>query len=313
MGQPHRIDDEAARRVAEQRAAFSELLLTARGRAGLSLDQVASVTKVPARHLDALEQGRVGELPRGVYRRGILRTYASAVGLEPSLVLERFGHAFGLDAAFSEWETVPLPARVRRDVPVRSAAGLGEAEPVTRISPRHGPAPVRRDHVIIGARRHRAGVIIAGLLLAALLAYPLFSRYASTSVLEAPAAPTGPGAIREAAAATIVPAVHDTSATSGGAIGTRREDAVASQLEPERQDTALPAASELVVTSNPAGARVTVDGIGWGVTPITIRHLPPGVKRLRLTLDGHISQERDVRIGDDGGRVSARITLPPRN
>lgn len=71
--------------------------------------------------------------------------------------------------------------------------------------------------------------------------------------------------------------------------------------------------AQLVVTSNPPGARVTVDGIGWGVTPITIEHLSPGVKRVRLTLDGFVGVERDVRVGDEGGTVTVAATLTPRN
>jgi hypothetical protein len=51
----------------------------------------------------------------------------------------------------------------------------------------------------------------------------------------------------------------------------------------------------LVVSSMPAGARVTVDGVGWGATPLTIR-LPPGVKRIRVTHDGYVGRERTVRI-----------------
>ena len=39
----------------------------------------------------------------------------------------------------------------------------------------------------------------------------------------------------------------------------------------------------MMVMSTPTGARVTVDGIGWGETPVTIRHLPPGQKVVRLT------------------------------
>jgi hypothetical protein len=70
--------------------------------------------------------------------------------------------------------------------------------------------------------------------------------------------------------------------------------------------------SRLVVTSNPSGARVTVDGIGWGVTPVTIRHLSPGVKLVRVTKDGYVGQERAVTMGEQGA-VAARITLQPRD
>jgi cytoskeletal protein RodZ len=69
----------------------------------------------------------------------------------------------------------------------------------------------------------------------------------------------------------------------------------------------------LVVQSNPAGARVTINGIGWGVTPITIRNLPAGPKRVRLTKDGYVSQERTVILDPTGQAVSARVTLPSQS
>jgi hypothetical protein len=84
-------------------------------------------------------------------------------------------------------------------------------------------------------------------------------------------------------------------------------------VEPAESGVAdAPVVSQLVVTSNPAGARVTVDGIGWGTTPVTIRHLSPGLKVIRVTMDGYVSQEREVRIGEDG-IAAARVTLQPRN
>ena len=60
-----------------------------------------------------------------------------------------------------------------------------------------------------------------------------------------------------------------------------------------------PAATQLKITSQPEGARVTVDGIGWGVTPVTIRHLSEGAKRIRVTSDGYASVERVVHVSPD--------------
>ena len=68
------------------------------------------------------------------------------------------------------------------------------------------------------------------------------------------------------------------------------------------------AANSLVVTSDPAGARVTVDGIGWGTTPVTIRWLTPGTKTLRVIKDGYASEERSVRI-TDGRSISVRVPM----
>jgi hypothetical protein len=73
---------------------------------------------------------------------------------------------------------------------------------------------------------------------------------------------------------------------------------------------ALPGAiTELVVTSEPAGARVTVNGIGWGVTPIAIRHLPPGDKRVRVSKEGYRAAERVLAL-EEGSHRSVAIELP---
>jgi hypothetical protein len=66
---------------------------------------------------------------------------------------------------------------------------------------------------------------------------------------------------------------------------------------------------ELEVVTQPAGARVTIDGVGWGVTPVTIRYLPPGAKQLRVTSDGYATEQRLIRISADQPRTTVRIKL----
>jgi hypothetical protein len=66
----------------------------------------------------------------------------------------------------------------------------------------------------------------------------------------------------------------------------------------------------LIVTTRPAGSRVTVDGIGWGVTPITVRYLPFGAKRIRVTKDGFRAEERIVRL--DAVHSTVRLQIPLR-
>jgi hypothetical protein len=104
--------------------------------------------------------------------------------------------------------------------------------------------------------------------------------------------------------------VQQASATAPGSTASEESTSTATSAG-EQPDTAA-AESRLVVTSNPAGARVTVDGIGWGVTPITIRHLSPGVKLVRVTKDGYVAQERAVNMGEQGA-VAARLTLQARD
>jgi cytoskeleton protein RodZ len=69
---------------------FGQELRRAREDRGVTVDQICAVTKVSSRHVEALEAGRYDDLPGGVFRKGILRSYVAAAGLEESVWVERF-------------------------------------------------------------------------------------------------------------------------------------------------------------------------------------------------------------------------------
>ena len=59
-----------------------EQLKRAREAKGLSLDDVASQTRIPIRHLQSIEQEDWDALPAPTYAVGFARNYANAVGLD---------------------------------------------------------------------------------------------------------------------------------------------------------------------------------------------------------------------------------------
>ena len=65
-------------------------LREARELSGRSLAELASVTRVPARYLTALEQNDFSVLPNRVFSIGYVRSYAGALGLDEQLAVERF-------------------------------------------------------------------------------------------------------------------------------------------------------------------------------------------------------------------------------
>lgn len=69
---------------------FGDALRIERERRQLSLESICEVTKVSVRHLEALEAGRYAELPGGVFRKGILRSYLNAVGIDESGWVDQF-------------------------------------------------------------------------------------------------------------------------------------------------------------------------------------------------------------------------------
>ncbi len=69
---------------------LSDDLRRERERLGVSLETISQITKVSHRHLRELEAGEFGSLPGGVFRKGILRGYLSALHLEPAPWVVRF-------------------------------------------------------------------------------------------------------------------------------------------------------------------------------------------------------------------------------
>lgn len=70
-----------------------------------------------------------------------------------------------------------------------------------------------------------------------------------------------------------------------------------------------PSVAQLRVTSTPPGARVTINGIGWGQTPVTVSNLPLGAKTVRLTIEGYRSQQRTVALRSAGDSAAVHMAL----
>jgi cytoskeleton protein RodZ len=69
---------------------FGRELQTERENRGVALEAVADATKVSLRNLRALEADDLHVLPRGVFQRGLLRSYCRFLGLDEDLWLEKF-------------------------------------------------------------------------------------------------------------------------------------------------------------------------------------------------------------------------------
>ena len=69
---------------------FCDELRYERERRKVSIETICEQTKVASRHLLALEAGEYSSLPGGVFRKGIVRSYLSALGLEEAPWIERF-------------------------------------------------------------------------------------------------------------------------------------------------------------------------------------------------------------------------------
>ncbi|MDO8678950.1 MAG: DUF4115 domain-containing protein [Acidobacteriota bacterium] len=65
-------------------------LREARERKGLTLEHLASTTKICPKFLSALEAGAIDKLPPAFFRRGFVKAYAKEVGLDPDQTADRY-------------------------------------------------------------------------------------------------------------------------------------------------------------------------------------------------------------------------------
>ena len=232
-------------------------LRQAREARGLTVEAIASQTKIPPRHLEALERGDGLALP-AFYRRAEVRAVARAIGVDEQLAVARM-----------EAELAPV-----------EAPSPAPPAPAT-------PARVRSEYAL--------AMGVMGVLVVGLASWSSFERTAaSEGTVATPAPVTLPVASPAAPPASEVqgmPPVETVAAADAAPI-------------------APVGPTELVIRTQPEGARVTVNGIGWGESPVTIRHLEPGEKRIRVTMDGYTAAERAVTI-DEGRRATLRIRLTP--
>ncbi|MCY7279994.1 MAG: helix-turn-helix domain-containing protein [Sphingomonas bacterium] len=70
-------------------------LRAAREGLGLSLDDVATSTRIPMRHLESLETGDFSKLPAPTYSIGFAKSYAGAVGLDRREISEQLRGELG--------------------------------------------------------------------------------------------------------------------------------------------------------------------------------------------------------------------------
>jgi cytoskeleton protein RodZ len=249
-------------------AGLGELLRCAREHRGLTLAQISNETKIPQRHLEALEHDNLAAVPGGFYRRAEIRAYARAVHLDQNLALARLERALkpsGAREGVLEIPRTEKPTFSRKRVltvigVVVAAAVFGRVmggresalDPEAQLR-RATDAPLRRAPLVLET---------------------------PTDAAVGPSQPTQLDPVAPRSAPT------EGSSNAGLPVTTAGADARVS----------ADSVTELVVTTEPPGTRVTVNGIGWGTAPVTIRYLPPGDKRIRVSKEGYATEERLVHL-----------------
>lgn len=219
---------------------LGDWLKRARERRGLTLERIAIETRIPRRHLEALERDNLAAMPPGFYCRAQIRAYARAVGADEGGALARLQSVTQASA----------PAAAARSIP-------------------------RTEELTFRGRP---------VLIAFVVAITAIALWRATAE---PAPTLAPEAQRR---------VRDESPAAPGRPPSPSETVPEPSIQAAEVPVTVNAVTELTVTTQPPGARVTVNGIGWGNSPVTIRNLPPGGKRVRVSKEGYAAQERELQL-----------------
>ncbi len=105
---------------------FGEQLRSEREGRGISIERLCADTKVNQRFLEALERGAYQDLPGGVFRRGFVRAYLRAVGLDEAEWMPRFDESYtrlmqslGInpESQSEDWATFAVNVKRNRGAP----------------------------------------------------------------------------------------------------------------------------------------------------------------------------------------------------
>jgi cytoskeleton protein RodZ len=113
------MDEESSSDTSLFAERVGDRLRAARTKAGLDLQDIATRTRVPLRHLTAIEAGDYASLPSATYCAGFTKAYAKAVGEDDVLLARMVREEMGQRPAESRYEpsfvddadTGPVPSR----------------------------------------------------------------------------------------------------------------------------------------------------------------------------------------------------------
>jgi cytoskeletal protein RodZ len=100
-------------------ADFGLKMKRAREERGISLRQIADVTKISATVFEALERNDIKRLPGGIFSRSFVRAYAIEIGLDPEQTVREFLSHFPDDELAAGSRHVPYEEIVPPEAPGR--------------------------------------------------------------------------------------------------------------------------------------------------------------------------------------------------
>ncbi len=315
------MSDTARRDTATTTAAqLGGELRTRRQSLGWELAELAQSLRIRQPYLEAIEAGRIGDLPGPTYALGFVRAYASALGLPGEQMASRF-RAQSAEANIRPALSFPAPVP-QRGVPAGALMLLGlvilagaYAGWYSISEHQRTPAqtvPPIPDRLLPAAAKPAPSPQVASILptaappalqppaMPAQLAQPGPARAAAVPAASAPGAPARPGQPPPALAAT---APASAGSVPSPAIGAAAPPASGSIAPPAAVSVAPPAATapgtRIVVKAN-ADAWITIKQPGGAPALNKLMHagetwpVPAGLDGLLLTTGNAGGTELDV-------------------
>jgi len=251
-----------------------QLRETREGR-GLSLEQVEEVTHIRRAFLQALEEERFDALPGDVYVKGFLRNYARFLNLNSDEVMA----AYGAQSHNTSGSGIP---HVLNEPLVHAAAGSGQTYALAIVA-----------------------VVILGL--AAWVGYSHFYRGVDVWPLNLIlGSPSQAAALPTAEPTELVPAISEPTEEPTSTPALEETEPAEATTEAADQPTATPSPTQARPTNTrrPTATPTITPTPGASPTPtqatsILVEARILATSYVRVTTDGEVLMERNLRVGED--------------
>lgn len=239
-------------------------LRSEREQQGIDLQDVAELTKIQPKFIEAIEDDAYDRLPKGPFVVGFLRSYAECLSIDPDEVVTFYQASFGAPA-----QSVSLPPE--------------HAAPAEHPAPEAQPAPKPP------ASSRRRGMLRVGLVgLACVLLYTVWSGLSGPRVTPDP--DTGAANKAPAARPLSTPSDLDVNPTTAPAV----TDAPQVDAAPADQPAAVPQ-TDTAAADQPAAP--LSEASAPELAPLVLRVYAVEKTWMRLDIDEETSQEAMIEAG----------------